>query len=118
MVRRIRNALVGIPLMLVLVGCAMDGVAVAIPKTPAQACDDLERAARDFYAAASPNSTMRALDVTRLPEVNGFTIPRPSCSFEFRPDPAVVPGDVFTIENFYLDYDETLTLTLEQDLEA
>ena len=35
-----------------------------------------------------------------------------------RPDPAVIPGDVFTIESFYLDYDETMTVTLAEQLEA
>jgi hypothetical protein len=112
-----RHALLGLPVLLLLAACGPEPAPIPTPKTTAEACTDLERAVSEFYDAASPNSTITALDVTNLPELNGFRIPRPSCSFEVRPDPAVVAGDVFTIENFYLDYDETMTLTLKEKLE-
>jgi hypothetical protein len=99
-----------------LAACGPDPGSAPTPKTPTEACADLKVAVREFYDAASPNSTLTVLDPAYLPEMNGFTIPRPSCSFEIRPDPAVVAGDAFTIENFYLDYDEELTQVIKERL--
>jgi hypothetical protein len=118
MVWRGRNALLGIPVLLLLAGCVSEPDPAPTPKTPAEACADLGEAVREFYEVASPNSTITELSTSELPEVNGFVIPRPTCSFEVRPDPEVLPGDRFTIENFYLDYDEEITLVMKQRLEA
>jgi hypothetical protein len=112
---RARDALLGLPVLVLLAACA-PASGPALPKTPTEACADLKVAVREFYDAASPNSTLTVLDPAHLPEMNGFTIPRPSCAFEIRPDPAVVAGDAFTIENFYLDYDEELTQTIKERL--
>jgi hypothetical protein len=76
----------------------------------------LEAAVTDFYEVASPGSTVTALDNFAVPAVNGLRIPRPDCAFQVRPDPEVVPGDVFTLENFYLDYEEQLTVSLAERL--
>jgi hypothetical protein len=114
--RRVRNALLGLPVLVLLAACGATPVPAATPKTPAEACADLQDAVRDFYDVASPNSTLTVLDPAALPDMNGFTIPRPSCSFEVRPDPALVAGDAFTIENFYLDYDEELTVVIQDRL--
>jgi hypothetical protein len=117
MVGRRRSALLATLVLLLLAACAPTPAPAPTPKTPSEACADLEDAVRDFYDVASPNSTLTVLDVSKLPEMNGFSIPRPNCSFEIRPDPAVVAGDVFTIENFYLHYDEELTQVLKERLE-
>jgi hypothetical protein len=71
----------------------------------------------DFYDVASPGSSVTELLTYELPQMKGFTIPRPTCAFKVSPDPAVIPGDVFTIENFYLDYAEEMTVTLPERLE-
>ena len=113
---RVRNALLGLPVLVLLAACGAAPVPAPTPKTPTEACADLQDAVREFYDAASPNSTLTVLDTANLPEMNGFTIPRPNCSFEIRPDPAVAAGDVFTIENFYLHYDEQLTQTIKDRL--
>jgi len=115
---RVRTALLGLTVLLLLAACAQAPAPAPTPKTPAEACADLKAAVADFYDAAWPNSTLTVLDTAELPVMNGFTIPRPSCAFEIRPDPAVVAGDVFTIENFYLDYDEELTQIIKERLEA
>jgi hypothetical protein len=117
MVGRRRSALLGTLVLLLLAACAPTPAPAPTPKTPAEACDDLEDAVRDFYEIVSPNATLTVMDVAQLPELNGFSIPRPDCSFEIRPDPSVVPGDVFTIENFYLDYEEEMTQELKERLE-
>ncbi len=115
---RVRNALLGLPLLVLLAACAPTPAPVQTPKTPTEACADLKDAVREFYDIASPNSTLTVLDPAGLPEMNVFTIPRPTCAFEIRPDPAVVAGDAFTIESFYLDYDEELTQVIKDRLEA
>ncbi len=115
---RVRNALLGLPLLVLLAACASAPAPAPTPKTPTEACADLKDEVRAFYDVASPNSTLTVLDPADLPEMNGFTIPRPSCAFEIRPDPAVVAGDVFTIENFYLNYDEELTQIIKERLIA
>ena len=115
---RVRHALLGLPVLVLLAACGAAPVPAPTPKTPTEACADLKDAVRKFYDAASPNSTLTVLDPASLPEMNGFTIPRPNCSFEIRPDPAVAAGDVFTIENFYLRYDEQLTQTIKDQLVA
>jgi hypothetical protein len=117
MVWRGRSALLGIPVLLVLAGCGASPDPAPTPKTPAEACADLKDAVQDFYHVASPNSTVTAMNVRNLPEMNGFRIPQPSCSFEVRPDPQVIPGNVFTLENFYLGYDEELTQIIKERLE-
>jgi hypothetical protein len=113
-----RRALLGIPILLLLAACVGEPDAAPTPKTPAEACADLGTAVREFWDVASPNSTVRELKHTQLPVVHGFEIPRPTCSFEMRPDPSVLPGDRFTIENFYLHYDEEITLLMKQRLEG
>ena len=94
-----------LPVVLLLAACG--GAAAPKPththKTEAQSCNDLGAAVKDFYAIANPGSTVKRIDVTELPEPNGVRIPKPDCAFEMRPDPELVPGDVWTIENFYLD---------------
>jgi hypothetical protein len=112
-----RNALLGILVLVLLAACVGGPDPGPTPKTPAEACADLGDAVRKFYDIASPHSTVRQLKNTQLPEVHGFVIPRPTCSFEVRPDPSVLPGDRFTIENFYLHYDEEITLLMKQRLE-
>jgi hypothetical protein len=117
MVWRGRNALLGIPVLLLLAACSTPEPAPT-PKTPVEACSDLGDAVREFYDIASPNATITELESGELPVVHGFTLPKPTCSFEVRPDPSVLPGDRFTIENFYLHYDEEITLLIKQRLEA
>ncbi len=117
MVWRSGGALLGIPVLLLLVACATPEPAPT-PKTPAEACADLSAAVHKFYDVASPNATITELKATELPEVHGFTLPKPTCSFEVRPDPSVLPGDRFTIENFYLHYDEEITEVIKERLEA
>ena len=116
--RRTPPALYVIPLVLLLAGCVGDPKPADTPFTSVDACAALKAAVTDYYDDASPGSTVGDLPNYDLPAVGGFDIPKPTCAFEVRPDPAVVPGDVFTIESFYLDYDETLTLTLSERLEA
>jgi hypothetical protein len=106
-----------LPALLLLAGCVGTPAPAETPLTSTQACAALEDAVVEFYDLASPNSTVTELETYALPEVNGFQIPKPSCAFQVRPDPAVIPGDVFTIENFYLDYEEELTVTLGDRLE-
>lgn len=122
MVWRGRKAHLGLPVMLpvmlLLAACGPTPAPEPTPKTPAEACADLEDAVYEFYDIASPNSTITALKPWELPVMNGFKIPQPSCAFEVRPDPAVLPGNRFTIENFYLHYDEELTQVLKDRLEA
>ncbi len=117
MVWRVGGALLGIPVLFLLAACSTPEPAPT-PKTPTEACAALEDAVRAFYDIASPNSTITELEHTQLPVVHGFTIPRPTCSFEVRPDPSVLPGDRFTIENFYLHYDEEITQLMKERLEA
>lgn len=118
LLRRFRVALFAIPIVVLLAACTPEPAPIATPKTVAEACADLRVAVRDYYAAASPNSTLTVLNPANLPEMNGFTIPRPTCAFELRPDPEIVAGNAFTIESFYLDYDEKLTLDVQESLEA
>ncbi|HTL41368.1 MAG TPA: hypothetical protein VL294_07825 [Pseudolysinimonas sp.] len=116
-----RPALLSTPflaLALVLVGCVAEAAPAQTPLTRAQACEAIGEAVAGFYDTVSPGSTTTPIAPANLPVMAGFVIPTPTCSFQVRPDPAVVPGDVFTIENFYLDYDETMTVTLAERLEA
>jgi hypothetical protein len=115
--RRARPALYVIPLVLLLTGCVGDPKPADTPFTTVDACAALKTAVTDFYASTSPGSTVDDVPNYNLPVVGGFSIPKPTCAFQVRPDPAVIPGDVFTIESFYLDYDETLTLTVSERLE-
>lgn len=116
--RRVPPALAVVPLVLMLTGCVGAPAPTPTPISAVQACAALETAVVEFYEVASPNSSVTELPNYDMPEVNGFTIPFPTCAFQVRPDPAVIPGDVFTIESFYLDYDEEMTLTLGERLEA
>ena len=118
MVWRSGGALLGISVLVFLTGCVGTPEALPTPKTPAEACADLEVAVREFYDIASPNATITEMKPAQLPVVHGFIIPKPTCSFEVRPDPSVLPGDRFTLENFYLDYDEEITLVMKERLEA
>jgi hypothetical protein len=105
-------------LVLLRAGCVADPAPAQTPLSRTQACDALGEAVADFYDTVSPGSTTTAIAAQDLPVMAGFTIPTPTCAFQVRPDPAVVPGDVFTIENFYLDYDEAMTVSLAKQLEA
>ena len=116
--RRARTALFAIPLVFLLAGCVGDPEPAATPLSPVEACTALKSAVTDYYDTASPGSTVDELKNYDLPQIGGFTIPKPTCAFQVRPDPNVIPGDVFTIENFYLDYDEEMTLTLGEGLEG
>jgi hypothetical protein len=112
-------ALLVVPLLvLALAGCVSEPEVAETPLTPGEACAALGEAVADYYDNVSPGSTTEALDTWTLPVIAGFTIPKPTCAFQVRPDPKVIPGDVFTIENFYLDYDETMTVSLPARLEA
>ncbi len=115
---RFRSALLGLPLLVLLAACAPAPAPAPTPKTPTEACADLHDAVRDFYDVASPNATLTVLHPGRLPDMNGFTIPRPTCAFEVRADPEFSAGDVFTIESFYLNYDERLTQVIKERLQA
>ncbi|MEO5921758.1 MAG: hypothetical protein ABIQ01_11520 [Pseudolysinimonas sp.] len=118
MVWRRRNVLLGLPVLLLLAACAPTPAPEPTPKTPAEACVDLEAAVHEFYEIASPNSMITELKPWQLPDVNGFQIPHPTCAFEVRPDPATLPGDRFTIETFYVHYEEELTQVLKDRLEG
>jgi len=111
------RALAVLPAFLLLAACAGEPAPKATPVTTVEACAALEDAVVAFYHVASPNSTVTALETYALPDVNDYHIPRPTCAFQVRPDPAVIPGNVFTLESFYLDYDEELTVTLSDGLE-
>lgn len=115
--RRARPVLLVAPLVLLLAGCVGDPAPAKTPITSVQACDALQDAVAAYYDKVSPGSTIAELDTFALPVVGGFTIPQPTCAFQVKPDPKVIPGDVFTIESFYLDYDETMTVTLPDRLE-
>ncbi|HWM34643.1 MAG TPA: hypothetical protein VNR36_10440 [Pseudolysinimonas sp.] len=114
---RVPAALLAVPLLALLAGCVGDPEPAPTPLTAAQACAALEDAVTEFYDIASPGGTVTAIDTYAVPEVKGFRMPNPTCAFRFAPDPAVTPGDVFTIEGFYLDYAEEMTVTLPTRLE-
>jgi hypothetical protein len=114
---RARPALLAVILLALLTGCVGDPEPAPTPITPTQACAALKTAVTDFYEVVSPGGTIAELDNFALPKVKDFTIPKPTCAFKFSPDPAVTPGDVFTIESFYLDYAEDMTVTLPERLE-
>ncbi|MEZ5190779.1 MAG: hypothetical protein R2717_08060 [Schumannella sp.] len=114
---RARPALLAVPLLVLLAGCVGDPEPAPTPLTPSEACAALGDAVEAFYETTSPGSTVTTLRPWDLPDVKGFRIPTPSCAFKVTPDPAVTPGDVFTIESFYLDYDEGLTVDLPERLE-
>lgn len=116
MVWRGGGPLLGIAVLLLLSACGTPNPAPT-PKTPAEACADLAVAVHDFYEVASPGATITELKAGELPVVHDFEFPKPSCSFEVRPDPTVLPGDRFTIESFYLDYDERMTEVIKEQLE-
>jgi hypothetical protein len=117
--RPARPALLVVPLLaLLLAGCVADPAPAQTPLSRMQACEALGAAVADFYDTVSPGSTTSPIASRNLPVMAGFVIPAPTCAFQVRPDPAVIPGDVFTIESFYLDYDETMTVTLAERLEA
>jgi hypothetical protein len=116
MVWRGGGALLGVPVMLLLAACGTPEPAPT-PKTPAELCADLGVAVHEYYDVASPGATIRELVSAELPLVHEFAFPKPSCSFEVRPDPSVLPGDRFTIESFYLEYDEQLTEVIKERLE-
>ena len=110
--------LVAPALVLMLAGCVADPAPAQTPLSSVQACEALGDAVAGFYETVSPGSTTSPIATQDLPVMAGFTIPKPTCAFQVRPDPAVIPGDVFTNESFYLDYDETMTVSLAQQLEA
>jgi hypothetical protein len=114
--RRPPRALVALPALLLLAGCVGTPAPAETPLTHNEACDALQDAVAEFYEIASPGSSVTALETYAVPTVNELRIPRPDCAFQVRPDPDVIPGDVFTLENFYLDYDEELTVTLADRL--
>lgn len=116
--RRARPVILVAPLLLLLTGCVGEPEPAKTPLTPVEACAALGDAVADFYEIASPGSTVDELVPYELPMVGGLEIPKPTCAFQVKPDPAVIPGDVFTIESFYLDYDETMTETLPDLLTA
>jgi hypothetical protein len=120
--RRARPVLLSAPLYVaivaLLVGCVGEPDPVATPLSAVEACDALQDAVGEFYEVAQPGSTVEELPNYDLPTIKDFVIPKPTCAFQVRPDPDVIPGDVFTIEAFYLDYDEEMTVTLPQKLEA
>lgn len=115
--RRARPVLLAVPLLLLLTGCVGEPEPAATPLTSLEACAALKTAVAEFYETVSPGSTVEELDTTHLPVVSILVVPRPTCAFRISPDPSVIPGDVFTIENFYLDYDEKMTETLPTALE-
>jgi hypothetical protein len=108
--RPVMIACFALPALLLLAGCAgVSAAAVdpapapsATPKTRDEACADLLAAVTAYYDVASPGSTVEPVAVADLPSPNGVLIPPPDCSFEMRPDPEQVVGDVWTIDNFYL----------------
>lgn len=104
-------------LALVLVGCVGEPEPAKTPLTHVQACAALGDAVIEYYDSAA-GSTVEEVRPYDLPKVGGFTIPRPTCAFQVRPDPDLVPGDVFMMRSFYLDYDEEMTVTLPERLEA
>ena len=116
--RPLALACVVLPVALILGGCA--GAAapkpVATERTEAQICEDLGKAVKAFYKIANPGSTVTSVDLGNLPQPNGVKIPVPSCSFEMRPDPELVPGDVWTLENFYLSPKHGLVATITDSL--
>ena len=115
--RRVLPALAVVTLAVALTGCVSEPEPAATPLTMAEACDALQDAVVEFYEVAGPGSTVTELETHELPDIKGFHIPKPTCAFKVSPDPDVIPGDVFTIENFYLDYPEEMTLTLGERLE-
>jgi hypothetical protein len=119
--RRVRPVLLLAPVVacavLVLAGCVAEPAPEPTTLDRAGACAALEDAVVEFYDAASPGSTVEAIPTYEMPTINKFDIPTPSCAFQVRPDPDVIPGDVFTIEAFYLNYDERMTITLPAQLE-
>jgi hypothetical protein len=114
--RSAAGALVALPVILLLAECVGEPAPAETPITPTQACAALEDAVVAFYEVANPGGTVTMLDNHAVPSVNGLKIPRPDCSFQVRPDPAVDPGEVFTLVNFYLDYEEELTVVLADRL--
>jgi hypothetical protein len=115
--RRVLPAFAAGALLLAIAGCTAEPEPAATPITTVEACAALEDAVIEFYKVADPGATVTELATHELPDINGFHIPKPTCAFQVRPDPNVIPGEVFTIENFYLDYDEEMTLTLGESLE-
>lgn len=111
-------ALLAVPSLLLLSGCVGEPEPEKTPITSVQACAALEGAVVDYYDIAAPGSTVEELQNYALPVIGAFHIPKPTCAFQIKPDPDVIPGDVFTIEAFYLDYDEEMTVTLPDRLEA
>ena len=120
--RRVRPVLLVAPalatLVLLLAGCVAEPEPEPTPIDRVEACEALQDAVGDFYDVVSPGSSVEAIPAYDLPTINQFEIPTPTCAFQVRPDPDVIPGDVFTIEAFYLDYDERMTITLPAKLEA
>lgn len=115
---RARPALLAVPLLVLLAGCVGEPEPEPTPITVAQACAALGDAVDAFYETTSPGSTVTEVEPHEVPTVRDFRIPTPTCAFMVQPDPAVMPGDVFTLENFYLDYDEQMTVSLPEQLEA
>jgi len=111
-------ALLAVPVAVMLTGCVGEPEPEPTPITREQACAALGLAVAEFHERISPGSEVEVLEPRELPDFNGVRIPQPSCAFKVSPDPAVVPGDVFTLENFYLDYAEDLTVSIPGVLES
>lgn len=114
---RSRPALLALPLLVLLTGCVGDPEPAPTPITSIEACAALHVAVTEFYDVVSPGGMVTELENFALPQVKGYTIPKPTCAFMLSPDPAVTPGDVFVIESFYLDYAEQMTVTVPERLE-
>ena len=57
----------------------------------------------NFYETVSPGSTTSPIATQDLPVMAGFTIPKPTCAFQVRPDPAAEFGRGLYIANQLCD---------------
>ena len=114
MVWRSRRALLGIPVLLAPGGLRRRTRARPDPEDPGRGVRRSRDAVREFYDVASPNSTITELKPTQLPVVHGFAHPAADLLVRGAPRPGRAARRPFTIENFYLDYDEEITLLIKR----